>query len=234
MPTDTNVDTIIINKMTQAQYDALTAKKPTEIYVITDAPATNVETTAVSTGYGVHGDYGMHYGIIDSPYGLITQGAGNQLKIAAGIQLCVPGADSYITLGSATTYEAGASETFTLFYARGANGVGATFLEATDVVWSEVEPEPNGQTGYQAWWNPAHGVWQMRSNDTGNVWRDIVGCPLCDCKVTDGNITRVDFIGYRVLNKQPSVPMLPTDDGSYVLKCVVSNGTTTLQWVTEA
>lgn len=37
MATDTTVNELIINKLTQAQYDALTEKSPTELYFVTDA-----------------------------------------------------------------------------------------------------------------------------------------------------------------------------------------------------
>ena len=37
MATDTNIEKLIINKLTQAQYDGITTKSPTEIYVVTDA-----------------------------------------------------------------------------------------------------------------------------------------------------------------------------------------------------
>lgn len=37
MATDTTVNELVINKLTQAQYDALTEKSPTELYFVTDA-----------------------------------------------------------------------------------------------------------------------------------------------------------------------------------------------------
>lgn len=39
MATDTNVKTLVLNKMTKAQYDALQTKSPNELYLITgDTP----------------------------------------------------------------------------------------------------------------------------------------------------------------------------------------------------
>ena len=34
---DTPVNNLVINKLTQAQYEALTEKSPTELYFVTDA-----------------------------------------------------------------------------------------------------------------------------------------------------------------------------------------------------
>lgn len=46
MATDTNIEKVIINKLTQAQYDEIPTKSPTEIYVVTDAeePSVGVAT----------------------------------------------------------------------------------------------------------------------------------------------------------------------------------------------
>lgn len=150
---------------------------------------------------GIIGDYQSHYGIIDAPYGLPTQGTGNEIKMAAGLQLSVPGADNYITLSSAETYTLTSTTDCTLFYVRSESGGAATYMEATSVHYSEDEPEYNGITGFQAWKKPGEN-WQFRSNDTGNVWRSVVGTPLMDCKFSNGNLVRIDFIGYRLLNKQ--------------------------------
>lgn len=146
---------------------------------------------------GIKGDYCSTYGITDMPNGVITTPAeNNNLNIPAGIVLKAAGATTLTTLASATTHETTSTTGFTLFYAEG------DFLECGEVNYSESEPSDNGVENYQAWFNPQIGKWKFRSVDTGNVWREAVATPLCDCIFTNGNITRIDFIGYRVLNKQ--------------------------------
>ena len=161
--------------------------------------AENVCIVAGETGgnNGIKGDYCATYGITDMPNGVITTPAeNNNLNIPAGIVLKAAGSDTLTTLASETTHETTSTSDFTLFYA------GGEFLECGEVHYSETEPADNGVENYQAWFNPRFGKWQFRSVNTGNVWREAIATPLCDCIFTGGNITRIDFIGYRVLNKQ--------------------------------
>lgn len=152
---------------------------------------------SVAGDNGIKGDYSVTYGIISMPNGVITSPVdNNNLNIPAGIMLKAAGASTLTTLASASTHETISSNDFTLFYADG------EFLECGEVYYSYKEPIENGVENYQAWFNPTIGKWQFRSNDTGNVWREAIATPLCDCIFTNGNITRIDFIGYRVLNKQ--------------------------------
>lgn len=156
---------------------------------------------AVGSGkYGIKGDYASMYGITDMMHGIITTPAeNNNIIIPAGIVLKAPGADTLTTIASENVHLTESTSDFTLFYADG------YFLECGSVHYSEKEPEVNGVENYQAWFNPNVGLWQFRSNDTGNVWREAVATPLVDCIFTGSNITRLDFIGYRVLNKQEFV-----------------------------
>lgn len=154
-------------------------------------------SASVAGDNGIKGDYSVTYGIINMPNGVITSPVdNNNLNIPAGIMLKAAGASTLTTLASASTHETISLNDFTLFYADG------EFLECGEVYYSYKEPIENGIENYQAWFNPNIGKWQFRSNDTGNVWREAIATPLCDCIFTNGNITRIDFIGYRVLNKQ--------------------------------
>lgn len=146
---------------------------------------------------GIKGDYCATYGITDMPNGVIESVVGtNNLNVPAGIVLKAAGSDTLTTLASETVHQTTSTSDFTLFYVAG------EMLECGDVVYSEIEPLENGVDNYQAWFNPQLGKWQFRSNDTGNVWREAVATPLCDCYFSGGALTRIDFIGYRVLNKQ--------------------------------
>lgn len=155
------------------------------------------EDTASITNHGIKGDYCSTYGITDMPNGVITSPVdNNNLIIPAGIVLKAAGSDTLTTLASSTTHETTSTSDFTLFYAEG------EFIECGEVYYSATEPSDNGVENYQAWFSPSLGKWKFRSVNDGNVWREAVATPLCDCLFTDGNIVRIDFIGYRVLNKQ--------------------------------
>lgn len=182
----------------------------------------NFGSGASASDNGIIGDYQSHYGIIDTPYGLPTQGTGNEIKMPAGLKLSVPGADNYITLSSAETYTLTSTTDCTVFYVRGTDGNGATYMEATSVHYSEKEPGDNGVDGFQAWKKPRQN-WKFRSVDTGNVWREVVGTPIADCKFIDGNLVRIDFIGYRLLDKQEWLPSIPTRQAG-VGQVIVSTG----------
>lgn len=176
--------------------------------VDSDNQSATVKTTVLSvsgggTNAGIKGDYFATWGWTEGDNGLPTIVSGsNNIKIPAGIVMMCPGADGYITFTGEMVYENELTEDFTLFYARNTDGTGATHVGATDVVWSDTEPKPNGQSGFQAWKKSGNSNWQLRSNDTGNTWREVVGGPIADVHYTDGNVTRLDFDGYRQFNKQ--------------------------------
>lgn len=192
--------------------------------IIDTVDATNQTATiktvqyAVATGggdNGIKGDYCTTYGITDMPNGLISAALEtNYLTIPAGIVLKAAGADTLTTLASETVHETTSTTDFTLFY------VGGEMLECGDVVYSSSEPTENGVANYQAWFNPNVSKWQFRSNDTGNVWREAVATPLCDCIFSDGALTRIDFIGYRVLNKQEFATKAEIGDIAAVLNAI--------------
>ena len=164
---------------------------------------------------GIKGDYFATYGITDMPNGVITTPAeNNNLIIPAGIVLKAAGATTLTTLASETVHQTTSTSNFTLFYVAG------EMLECGDVHYSETEPATNGTENYQAWFSPVVGKWQFRSNDTGNVWREAVATPLCDCIFTSGNITRIDFVGYRVLNKQEFATKAEVGDIASVLDAI--------------
>lgn len=180
--------------------------------VDTDAQTAIVKTTVIKqvsgagTNAGIKGDYMATWGWMEGDNGLPTIVSGsNNIKTPASIVMMCPGADGYITFTGEMTYENELTEDFTLFYARNTDGTGATLVGVTDVVWSDTEPEPNGQSGFQAWKKSGSSNWQLRSNDTGNTWREVVGGPIADVHYTDGTVTRLDFDGYRQFNKQQYV-----------------------------
>lgn len=146
------------------------------------------------TTYGLRGDYSTHYGIEYCQYGLIDNPTGTKtIIVKGGMMLCVPGVETKTTIGSDITYNVSATEDVTIFYADG------NILEVNKVEYTTEEPEIFDD-GMIAWWDPNYGLWRFKSNDTGNVWREANATPLADIKIEDDVITRIDYIGYRILN----------------------------------
>lgn len=159
--------------------------------------------SAVSSGsssttdekYGIRGDYSTHYGILDCPNGLIYYG-GLEVRLQPGVVLQCAGSDIKTTIASEITKTLTSTSPVTLFYA------GGELLECGSVSYSESEPADNGVANYQAWFKPSEQKWYFKSNDTGNVFRTLVATPIANINIVDGNITRLDYIGYRILDNE--------------------------------
>ena len=141
--------------------------------------------------YGLEGDYCSKYGIVDCPNGILEEDAG-KVTLKAGVVMQLTETDGLTTNASDMVHDITSTVDFDLFYTSG------SLLESTKVVFSEQEPE-DGATGVLAWFNGLQ--WQFKSNDTGNVWRAAPAVRLAHFLITDGNITRIDYIGNRHLNK---------------------------------
>ena len=156
----------------------------------------NNELSVVSSGssvekHGLEGDYCSKYGIVDCPNGILTEGTG-KVTLKAGVVMQMTETDGLTTNASDMAHDITSTVDFDLFYTSG------SLLEATQVVFSEQEPE-DGATGVLAWYNGTQ--WQFKSNDAGNVWKSAPAVRLAHIHITDGNITRIDYIGNRHLNK---------------------------------
>lgn len=143
------------------------------------------------TNAGLEGDYCSKYGIVDCPNGILTEGT-KKVTLNAGVVMQLTETDGLTTNASAMAHDITSTVDFDLFYTSG------SLLEATQVVFAEKEPD-NGTTGVLAWYNGSQ--WQFKSNDTGNVWKSAPAVRLAHIHITDGNITRIDYIGNRHLNK---------------------------------
>ena len=143
---------------------------------------------------GIKGDYCCTYGILAAPNGVLTAN-GMKLTLKAGLVLQCAGQEAKTTIASDTVHEVESTQDFDFFYADGA------FYEATQVVYSRTEPE-DGDTGILAWWNPDVKKWKFKSNDTGNVWAEAVATPMAHIHTNGTTITRIDHIGYRVLDDE--------------------------------
>ena len=143
---------------------------------------------------GIKGDYCSTYGILAAPNGVLTAN-GMKLTLKAGLVLQCAGQEAKTTIASDTVHEVESTQDFDFFYADGA------FYEATQVVYSRTEPE-NGDTGILAWWNPDIKKWKFKSNAAGNVWAEAVATPVAHIHTDGTTITRIDHIGYRVLDDE--------------------------------
>lgn len=143
------------------------------------------------TNAGLEGDYCSKYGIVDCRNGILTKDTG-KVTLKAGVVMQLTETDGLTTNASDMPHDITSTVDFDLFY------TSASLLEATQVVFSEQEPD-NGTTGVLAWYNGSQ--WQFKSNDTGNVWKSAPAVRLAHVHITDGDITRIDYIGNRHLNK---------------------------------
>lgn len=153
--------------------------------------ATGGGSSSTTEKYGLEGDYCSRYGIVDCPNGILEEGTG-QVTLKAGVVMQMTETEGLTTNASDMPHTITSTVDFDLFYTSG------SLLEATQVIFSEQEPD-NGATGAIAWYNGTQ--WQFKSNDAGNVWRAAPAVRLAHFHITDGNITRIDYIGNRHLNK---------------------------------
>ena len=150
-----------------------------------------------ATSYGIKGDYSTHYGILDTPNGIVEYSAtGLAITVQPGLVLQMAGATTKTINASELNYILTSTDDCVLFYAEG-----GSLIEATEVYYSTVEPEAS-DIGFVAWYSPIVGKWQFKSDDTGNVWREAVATPIANIRITNGNITRLDYIGYRILDDE--------------------------------
>lgn len=185
------------NGPTFNRYDILDSSNLGSYVDGTTITYTNSKLSAVGGGasdtekYGLEGDYCSKYGIVDCPNGILAEGTG-QVTLKAGVVMQMTETDGLTTNASDMPHDITSTVDFDLFYTSG------SLLEATQVVFSEQEPE-DGATGVLAWYNGTQ--WQFKSNDAGNVWKSAPAVRLAHIHITDGNITRIDYIGNRHLNK---------------------------------
>lgn len=153
---------------------------------------------------GIKGDYCTTYGILESPNGILENPGGMEVKLKQGVVLQLSGATGQTTISGDMTQTLTSTSDCDLFYVSGTSSL----MEVANIVWSKTEPD-NGATGVLAWWNPDNGKWKFKSNDEGNVWAEANATPIAHIHTDGTTITRIDHIGYRVLNRE--VYMLKKD-----------------------
>lgn len=163
---------------------------------------------------GLEGDYCSKYGIADeTKSGLPYQGTGNQVIIPAQLQLDMYGTAGLTTISGNVTVDLTVTTNCELWLESGTG----TVYQATKTYWQENEPAESSEP-CEVWISSA-GI-QVKSNDTGNVFRKTNITRVVKCIFTDGSLTRLCFTGCRVLNKQDYVPIsdrsMATADSAYV------------------
>lgn len=190
-------------KVPSAQIPVATASslggvKPDGTTIIVKADGTASATGAGYTeGDGIKGDYCTTYGIIDAPNGILTNPSGMEVVLKQGVVLQLAGQDIKTTISGDMAHTITSTADCDLFYVSGTTSL----MEVAQIVWSRIEPD-NGQAGVLAWWNPDNKKWKFKSNDTGNVWAEAVATPVAHIHTNGTTITRIDHIGYRVLDDE--------------------------------
>lgn len=151
----------------------------------------------ISEGDGIKGDYCTSYGIIDAPNGILKNPSGMEVVLKQGVVLQLAGQDIKTTISGDMAHTITSTADCDLFYVSGTTSL----MEVAEIVWSRIEPD-NGQAGVLAWWNPDNKKWKFKSNDTGNVWAEAIATPVAHIHTNGTTITRIDHIGYRVLDDE--------------------------------
>lgn len=155
---------------------------------------TAISSTSITEKYGIKGDYATQYGILECPNGILSVN-GMEVTLKQGVVMQCAGRDIKTTVASDMPFTITATNDVDLFYA------GGTILECSDVFYQESEPE-DGSSNFAAWWQPSLGKWQFKSDDTGNVFREAIACRLAHIHTDGTTITRVDYIGNRILDDE--------------------------------
>lgn len=168
----------------------------TTITITADGTISSVGGGSVSgEKYGIRGDYSTRYGILECPDGILEI-SGMQVTLLPRVVMQCTGKEQKTTNASRLPHIITSTSDIDLFYVDG-----GSLYECGDVFYQEEEPE-NGQANYVAWWNPITSTWKFKSNDTGNVFREESACRLAHIHTDGTSITRVDYIGNRVLDDE--------------------------------
>lgn len=153
--------------------------------------------------YGIKGDYSTQYGILECPNGILKNPNGKKIILQPQVVLQCAGTESKTIITGPLEHDIQSNTDIDIFYSSG------QLLECENVFYQTNEPE-DGEESFIAWWNPEVEIWKFKSNDTGNVFREAVACRIAHLHVNETNITRIDYIGNRILDdkiflEKPSV-----------------------------
>lgn len=195
IPSDATASNQLATKADLANVDTLPAQTGNAgKFLSTDG--TNAFWDTVQDNNGLEGDYCCKYGIVDeTASGLPYQGTGNQVIIPAQLQLDMYGTAGLTTITGNITVDLTVTTNCELWLESGSG----TVYQATRTYWQEKAPAKSSEP-CEVWVSSA-GI-QVKSNDTGNVFRKTNITRVVKCILTGGSLTRLSFTGCRVLNKQ--------------------------------
>lgn len=195
IPSDATASNQLATKADLANVDTLPAQTGNAgKFLSTDG--TNAFWDVVQDNNGLEGDYCCKYGIVDeTKSGLPYQGTGNQVIIPAQLQLDMYGTAGLTTITGNVTVDLSVTTNCELWLESGSG----TVYQATRTYWQEKEPAESSEP-CEVWVSSA-GI-QVKSNDTGNVFRKTNVTRVVKCILTGGSLTHLSFTGCRVLNKQ--------------------------------
>lgn len=179
-----------------ATIDKLGVIKPdgSTISVSDNGVISAISTASIVEQHGIRGDYSTQYGILECPNGILEVD-GMTVTLQPMVVMQCAGQEAKTIITGSLKYTITSTDDIDLFYANG------ELLECGDVFYQETEPD-NGVSNYIAWWKPSLGKWQFKSNETGNVFRPIVACKLAHIHTDGTTITRVDYLGNRILDDE--------------------------------
>lgn len=149
---------------------------------------------SVGEKYGIRGDYSTQFGILECPDGILEV-SGMDITLLPKVVLQCAGQESKTMISGRLTHTITSTSDIDIFYSKG------QLLECGNVYYQEEEPE-DGTDNFVAWWQPSVGQWQFKSNDTGNVFRTAIACRIAHIHTDGKTITRVDYIGNRILDDE--------------------------------
>lgn len=193
---DGNNNTVLTTaNLPKATTDDYGAVKPDGTSIIsTNGVLSAVGTTSHIEKYGIRGDYATQYGILECPQGILSI-SGMDITLQPMVVMQCAGQEAKTMITSPLKHTITSTDDIDVFY------TGGQLIECGEVFWQETEPD-DGADNYIAWWKPSLGKWQFKSNDTGNVWREAVACRLAHIHTDGTTITRVDYIGNRILDDE--------------------------------
>lgn len=156
-------------------------------------------TAAAHLANGVKGDYCSTYAVIKAPNGRprIKASATNTVTVPAGLVFdCPLSTDPNDTSTGLITWvtqeDVEITETTTDCFLVYVHALGA-FKVCNKICFTPAQPE-EGTEPCMMWFNGEY--WQLKSDDTGNVWRKTRAHPVCKCIFTNGVLTRLNYIGW--------------------------------------
>lgn len=154
--------------------------------------ANDLPTGTASDDYGIRGDYCATYGVVETPYGRPRLGAvgSNKIIVPAGIRIEMP-RSSLITIASQVEIEVPLGITCYMVYIP---DLDEPYQFCEQLCFKKTKPAESDAT-CRVWFDGQD--WYYRSINMGDTWIKVGRAqPMARCVFVDGNLVRLDFIGW--------------------------------------